>query len=210
MTASDTTWACLDCGAAVDPHFELCWQCGTLRDGSRAIPDEDPVPAGDDEAVGPLVTVATYGDPEAANLARIRLESEGVPAMLADEFAVGTAGLIGALTGGVKVQVGRLDVELATVILLDRPDVGTPADGTGSDRSDPVFDATDELVGRALRSAFFGLLLFPFHLYSIWLIGRIALAGRPLNTAQRTRVAMACVCNVPMLVVYALVIASTL
>ena len=26
-------WTCPKCGAKVDPSFEVCWQCGTTREG---------------------------------------------------------------------------------------------------------------------------------------------------------------------------------
>jgi hypothetical protein len=41
-------WTCPNCGAEVDPTFEVCWRCGTSRDGTL---DPDFVPA---DAVGPI------------------------------------------------------------------------------------------------------------------------------------------------------------
>ena len=61
------------------------------------------------------VTVATYVFPWEAQLAKARLESEGIQSVVADEI---TAGLYGAnAIGGVKLRVREEDAERATTLL---------------------------------------------------------------------------------------------
>jgi hypothetical protein len=42
-------WTCVKCREAVEDHFELCWSCGTARDGT-----EDPAFRLADELPGPV------------------------------------------------------------------------------------------------------------------------------------------------------------
>mgnify|MGYP001600064856 CR=1 FL=1 len=66
---------------------------------------------------GQLVTVATFAAPAEAELARQRLQRDGIAACLADEL---TGGILGLTTGGlssVKVQVNAADQERAAAIL---------------------------------------------------------------------------------------------
>ena len=52
-----------------------------------------------------LLTIARFGTPFQANMAKNRLEAEGIPAFLADEQTVGNLLLYGAVLGGVKLLV---------------------------------------------------------------------------------------------------------
>jgi len=62
-----------------------------------------------------FVTVATYVFPWEAQLAKARLESEGIRSVVADEI---TAGLYGAnAIGGIKLRVREEDAERATELL---------------------------------------------------------------------------------------------
>lgn len=62
-----------------------------------------------------FVTVATYAFPWEAQLAKARLESEGIASVVADEI---TAGLYGAnAIGGVKLRVREEDADRATALL---------------------------------------------------------------------------------------------
>jgi Putative prokaryotic signal transducing protein len=67
-----------------------------------------------------FVTIAVYVLPWEAQLARARLTSEGIPAVVADEHA---AGIYGAnAIGGIKLRVREEDAESATLLLkTDRP-----------------------------------------------------------------------------------------
>lgn len=52
-----------------------------------------------------LVTIGRYSTPYEANMAKSHLESEGIPAFIADEYTVGMNWLYSNALGGVKVQV---------------------------------------------------------------------------------------------------------
>ncbi len=79
-----------------------------------------------------LVTVATFTYPGEAHLASARLESEGVPAFVADEYVITMNWLYSTALGGVKVQVRDCDVELAAAILgISDRFARTPESGLG-------------------------------------------------------------------------------
>lgn len=72
-------WTCPKCGAKVDPGFDVCWQCGTSRDGTedpnfvsadQAGPIDDP-PAPDSPEV--------LADPSQAGAVAASAASELVP-----------------------------------------------------------------------------------------------------------------------------------
>lgn len=67
------------------------------------------------------VTIATYDFWPDAEIARGRLESEGIAAQLADQHLVQTDWLYSIAVGGIKLQVEDRNAERAAVI-LDRDD----------------------------------------------------------------------------------------
>ncbi|MBV9949287.1 MAG: DUF2007 domain-containing protein [Myxococcales bacterium] len=64
-----------------------------------------------------LVTVATFPDTPEAELARERLELEGVRAFVVDAQTGGVMPYLVSSTGGVRVQVASTDLERAKQIL---------------------------------------------------------------------------------------------
>jgi hypothetical protein len=64
-----------------------------------------------------LVTVATFPDVAEAELAKERLELEGVLAFVIDAQAAGVMPYLAGAMGGVRVQVEPKDVEKAKEIL---------------------------------------------------------------------------------------------
>jgi hypothetical protein len=64
-----------------------------------------------------LVTVASYPDASEAELARERLELEGVSAFVIGGQTAGVMPFLTGPTGGVRLQVARLDAERAREIL---------------------------------------------------------------------------------------------
>lgn len=66
-----------------------------------------------------LVTVAQFGTPVEAEMARGRLESEGIRAFLRDDMAVGMQPHLSGLLGGVRLAVAERDAAAATEILGD-------------------------------------------------------------------------------------------
>jgi hypothetical protein len=86
------------------------------------VPDEpwdgDDGPNDDEPRHGRWVTLATFMHPAEAHIARLRLESAGVPCVLLDELMAGTQCLSLAV-GGVKLQVLEQD-RLRAARLLTR------------------------------------------------------------------------------------------
>jgi len=123
-------WSCPKCSKKIDDAFEICWSCGTSVDGvedphfleeadvrfrAQANPDLPP----DDEKTPPesLVTLIKCSLAGEAHAIRVRLESEGIPVFLFDEFSVTMDWLLSNAIGGVKVQVPEPFLERARAIL---------------------------------------------------------------------------------------------
>ncbi|WP_286240656.1 DUF2007 domain-containing protein [Neptuniibacter halophilus] len=64
-----------------------------------------------------LVTIARYSYPYEAHLARSRLESEGIPAYLADEHTINMQWLYSDALGGIRLQVPENYTQQAQEIL---------------------------------------------------------------------------------------------
>jgi hypothetical protein len=163
----------------------------------------------------PLVTVATFGTPLEAELARNRLEEQGIAAVVADAETVGTLWSMGAALGGVKVQVKESDLGEARLILASRPGrVSGPADDYGLEErvqegsrprlrqrrvreedEEAAESESDATAARAWKAAVVGL-LFPFlllHLYSAWLLFQLPWTRGPLSPAGRRKALAAAV-----------------
>ena len=63
------------------------------------------------------VTVRRYSSPQEAHLARAKLESEGVPAVVQDENLIRMNWLYSNAIGGVKLQVAHSHIDTANRIL---------------------------------------------------------------------------------------------
>jgi hypothetical protein len=122
-------WTCPKCKIEVEPDFDVCWSCGTSRDGTED-PEFDPELDGiqtaeqfeaETEARSheDFVTVATYWKPSEAIVARSRLEAEGIRAYLADEQLIAMDWLLANAVGGIKLQVAQHDQERAREVLAD-------------------------------------------------------------------------------------------
>ena len=66
-----------------------------------------------------LTTIATYSFPYEAQIARARLDSEGIPAFVADEQTINMQWLYSNAMGGVRLQVPSAYVERAKEILAE-------------------------------------------------------------------------------------------
>ena len=63
-----------------------------------------------------IVTIHTYYDPVAAELARIRLEEAGIRVFLADQMAAAMPSVFGSSIG-IRLQVMEMDAEAAIALL---------------------------------------------------------------------------------------------
>ncbi len=150
----------------------------------------------------PLTTVATFSTPLEAELARNRLEEQGIVAFVADAEAAGLWHLGGAF-GSVKLQVAESDASAARVILARGParaglsgkdDYGLetaiqrgrsrPPRGADHDEEEEEEDTeSDTTAARAWRAAVIGLLVLPplLHFYAAWLLFQLPWTRGPLS-----------------------------
>jgi hypothetical protein len=154
----------------------------------------------DDEAI-----VAAFDTILEAELARGRLESEGIGARIVDGNTVGVAQHLSLALGGVKIAVARSEFEAARAVLSAPPlESDDDDDEDLHDRktremvrpADTDLDA-DGYANRALRSAIIGLVFFPplGHLWSLVML-KNALGKRattPLTSKGKTQATIAAV-----------------
>lgn len=77
------------------------------------------------------VVIKAFQEPLEANLARMRLEAEGIPCFLADENIVGIQPFYNLPVGGIKLTVREADAERAEAILSEALLAEPPDDGEG-------------------------------------------------------------------------------
>jgi len=66
-----------------------------------------------------LITIARYSLPYEAQLARSRLDAEGIPAFVADEHTINMQWLWSDALGGIRLQVPEPFVEQARAVLAE-------------------------------------------------------------------------------------------
>jgi hypothetical protein len=165
-----------------------------------------------------LRTVATFANAADAALARNALEAAGIRTALADHYTLTTDPLLHGAVGFIKVQVREADLAHAADVLADRGPAVTPAD-TGPD-AEPSADGDAEaddfppesegerLVRYAYRAAVMGILACPplLHLYSLYLLLRVAVAHGDLPPAANRRFYAAFLIDLAVLATAALIV----
>ena len=134
-----------------------------------------------------LLTVATFQDPIAAAMAKNFLESEGIAACLIDEATIATDWMIATAIGGIKLQVGALQLERAELLLAqvramrdeadEEEDEPLPATGIAAQEIAEDLQAEEEdkaainqMTDKLFRSTVFGLIFWPLQLYALYLL----------------------------------------
>ena len=119
-------WTCSKCGENVEDDFEVCWSCGSNKDGTpnpEFIPEREGV-LGDQayqhqqaaRREENLVTVATFGNAPEAHMMRSRLEAEGIHAFVMGDMAATAWGFVNSMDG-VQLQVPEEDAARAREVL---------------------------------------------------------------------------------------------
>src|SRR5262249_37160688 len=137
-------WNCSKCGEKVEEDFEVCWSCGTTREGAPSpdfVPEQEGI-VGDQayqtlqaaQRVENLVTVATFGNAPEAHMVRSRLEAEGIHAFVMDDLAATAWGFVNSMDG-VQLQVPEKDVTRARDVL--KTIHHTPVPGTDEEDEKP-------------------------------------------------------------------------
>lgn len=165
-------------------------------------------------------TVASYPTSFEANLAKARLEEEGIRVFVANAAMVDTAWHLSNATGGVRVEVPRSDVTRAGGILAHKGkvphDEGGTADYEAIWREEPPEPAAEHPCGkmqaeaeidRAFRAALLGLLFAPVGAYAWWLLWR---ASREKGVLRRNlgKVLVLLLLTTPMFLLAALVLGT--
>ena len=120
-------WTCPKCKIEIEPGFDVCWACGTSREGDRSL-EFDPEFEGimgaeqyaevtEEKQTQEFVTVASYWQPAEARMAQSRLEAEGIHAYLANEQTIAMDWLLANALGGIKLQVAESDLDRAQEVL---------------------------------------------------------------------------------------------
>jgi len=136
-------WICSKCGENVEDDFEVCWSCGSNKEGTpnpEFIPEREGVMG--DQAYQTqqaamreenLITVATFGNAPEAHMVRSRLEAEGIHAFVMDDLAATTWGFVTSMDG-VQLQVPEKDAARARAVIASIH--RTPAPETEEDEKD--------------------------------------------------------------------------
>jgi len=125
-----------------------------------------------------LVALGSYRDPIDAELAKMRLQNAGIPAIVVDQHLISMQWLYSGALGGVKIKVDESDLEIARNVLReDRsadlssiPESQTPfADGEGVEVPLETLEAEQQVhEARSYFSALFASLLGLAVLYYVW------------------------------------------
>jgi hypothetical protein len=169
-------WFCPKCRAEVNGMWQVCWACGTAKDGTEA-------PAFFEKAEGTgglhLVQVERcVGLLTGAFMALFLLmerEPAVIVAWLATMLCLGLRQTVQQTHHGETATVPAKDVERAT---SEAPDSTADAESEN-----------DGLALRAWRSSVLALISVPpLAIYALWLLRQIAVAKAPLRPASRWRV----------------------
>lgn len=92
---------------------------GLDAEAARKDPDHAGRGTGERPPPAQLVTVARFDDALSANLAKTKLESQGIPCFLADEHVVQMSWLFSMFAGRIRLQVGESDAGKAADLLWE-------------------------------------------------------------------------------------------
>ena len=107
-----------------------------------------------------LVTVGSFTDPMQAHIAGGRLESEGIPVTIADEYFIWANWMLSNALGGVKVQVPANYEEQARKILSDIEQGEYVLEEDNPQRCPRCHSQELEPLRTSWRMAFLGMLVY--------------------------------------------------
>ena len=116
----------------------------------------------------PLKTVAQFSFPYEAQIAWAKLDSEGIPAFIADEHTINANWLYSNALGGVRLQVPEALVEAASGILAQEYASHLENEqGYDSLMCSKCGGLNTEFQGSHKRGAFLAFLIIDFPLYPV-------------------------------------------
>ena len=115
-------------------------------------------------------TVASYQTNLEANIAKARLEDEGIRVFIENSMMADMAWHLNNATGGARVQVPRADAARAAAILAGAK--GAAEREGAEDEESWADEETENLteVDRAFQAAVLGLVVVPLGAYAWWLL----------------------------------------
>ncbi|WP_414529567.1 hypothetical protein [Nodularia chucula] len=144
--------------------------------------------------VNNFLTVATFTNAPEANLAKQRLEAEGISCLLLNESTVNVAWHLSVAVGWIKLQVAQENVDFAKSILVSELDY-QPVDDSDMVEDDdiPSLSWADKTVDRAFITAVISLLFIflPIQIYSLWLLLCLLISRQPISDNRRIKVMVA-------------------
>ncbi|MEA5582548.1 hypothetical protein VB620_14510 [Nodularia harveyana UHCC-0300] len=138
-----------------------------------------------------FVTVATFTNSPEANLAKQRLESEGVKCLLQNESTVNAAWHLSVAVGWIQLQVAQENIDLAKSILVSELDYQSVSDSEMEEDDDiPSLSWADKTADRAFITAVISLLFIflPIQIYSLWLLLCLLFHRQPISDNRRIKV----------------------
>ncbi|MDB5353511.1 MAG: hypothetical protein JWN86_4758 [Planctomycetota bacterium] len=127
-------WTCPKCGAKVDPAFDVCWKCGTARDGTEdptfvCADDLGPIPLDADKPGEPTGTAEVLDGPAAelvpcyqayslieAQFLANELSENGIPAVCDEQDM---QDMLGGWSGNPRVYCHEGDLARARAFLAE-------------------------------------------------------------------------------------------
>ncbi|KZL49250.1 MULTISPECIES: putative signal transducing protein [Cyanophyceae] len=147
--------------------------------------------------VNSFVTVATFTNSLEANLAKQRLEAEGVKCLLLNESTVNVAWHLSVAVGWIQLQVPEVNVDLAKSILVSELDYesSSNSDIEQDDEDDdfPITSWADKTADRAFITSVISLIFvfLPIQLYSLWLLLSILISRQNISENRYIKVIVA-------------------
>ncbi|GAX35987.1 DUF2007 domain-containing protein [Nodularia sp. NIES-3585] len=144
--------------------------------------------------VNSFVTVATFTSSLEANLAKQRLEAEGVKCLLLNESTVNVAWHLSVAVGWIQLQVPQPNIDLAKSILVSELDYQSVSD-LGMEAEDDIKMPSwaDKTADRAFIASVISLIFvfLPIHIYSLWLLFCLLVYRQPISSNRRIKVILA-------------------
>lgn len=145
-----------------------------------------------------FVTVATFTSSPEANLAKQRLEAEGVRCFLLNESTVNVAWHLSVAVGWIQLQVAEENVDFAKSILVSELDYQSVSDvGMEQDDDDDIEMPSwaDKTADRALITSVISLIFvfLPMQVYSLWLLLSLLISRQNISPNRRIKVIVALV-----------------
>ena len=144
-----------------------------------------------------FVTVATFTSSPEANLAKQRLESEGIKCLLLNESTVNAAWYLSVAVGWIQLQVPQVSLDLAKSILVSELDYQSVSDfdikQEEEDDDIPMLSWADKTADQAFIAAVVSLIFvfLPIQVYSLWLLLCLLLSRQQISSKRRIKVIVA-------------------